>query len=153
MAIFFGFFAHRSLKRCVLEGGLDIHSDAKAMSQVECSVTPPHNLWNFGSAQSLGEATPTENSELFHVFLYAGLAGGGVDCTMQIKAPSLSGGRDGLFAVLNGGRSTTAPAIIRAKLTEVLMKEFAEQWVEPGGKGTPPNSLQYLTHTYLAAHQ
>ena len=72
---------------------------------------------------------------------------------MQVKYPCLSGGRDALFAILNGGRSTAAPAIIQPKLAEVLMKEFSDQWVEPGGKGTPPESLRYLTHTFLKAHQ
>lgn len=76
-----------------------------------------------------------------------------MDCTVQVKSPSLSGGRDGLFAILNGGRSTAAPAIIQSKLADVLMKEFSKQWAEPGGKATPPGSLQYLSHTFLAAHQ
>ena len=72
---------------------------------------------------------------------------------MQVKSPSLSAGRDALFAILNGGRSTAAPAIIQSKLADVMLREFADQWAEPGGKITPPESLRYLTHTYLTAHQ
>ena len=70
---------------------------------------------------------------------------------MQVKTV-LDSGRDGLFAVLNGGRSVAAPAIIQKKLPDLLTSEFSAQGAEPKTKDTPPN-LQYLTHTFLAAHQ
>ena len=76
---------------------------------------------------------------------------GGPDCTVQVKTV-LDSGRDGLFAVLNGGRSVAAPAIIQKKLPDLLTSEFSAQGAEPKTKDTPPN-LQYLTHTFLAAHQ
>lgn len=75
------------------------------------------------------------------------------DCTVQVKVPSLLTHKDGLFAILDGGRSADAPAIIQKKLANVLMQEFSSQGVEPRAKDTPLESLQYLTHTFLTAHQ
>lgn len=72
---------------------------------------------------------------------------------MQVKIPALHTHKDSLFAIMDGGRSVDAPAIIQKKLPDVLMQEFSAQGVEPRTKDTPLKSLQYLTHTFLAAHQ
>lgn len=75
---------------------------------------------------------------------------------MQVKASSLVSGKDGLFAIINGGRSVDAPKIIQEKLADLLMEEFSAQVqeeAEPRRKDTPTNSLSYLKHTFLTAHQ
>lgn len=65
----------------------------------------------------------------------------------------MSSGKDGLFVIMDGGRSVDAPAIIQKRLLDVLMQEFLAQEMEPKTRDTPLNSLQYLTHTFLTIHQ
>ena len=86
------------------------------------------------------------------VYVHVGLSGG-QDCTVQVKLPALSSGKDGVFAILDGGRLVAAPAVLQKKLPDLLMQEFSSQGVEPKTKDTPLDSLQYLTHTFLSAHQ
>ena len=72
---------------------------------------------------------------------------------MQVKIPTLASGKDGLFAIMDGGRSADAPVIIQKVLPDLLTRELAAQKAEPTTRDTPTNPLQYLTHTFLAAHQ
>ena len=78
--------------------------------------------------------------------------GASEDCTVQVKSLH-STGRDAVFAILDGGRSPAAPSIIQKKLPDLLIREFSAQGAEPTTKDTPPNSLEYLTHTFLSTHQ
>lgn len=76
------------------------------------------------------------------------------DCTVQLKAPTLgSRPSDGLFAVLDGGRSTDAPASVRKTLEATLLEELTdeERLVKQGV--VIKEKLQYLTHTFLSAHR
>ena len=76
------------------------------------------------------------------------------DCIVQGKVPTLPSSRDGMFAIMDGGRSADAPVIIQKILPDVLMTELASQEMETKIRGTPSgNSLQYLTHTFLTAHK
>ena len=76
------------------------------------------------------------------------------DCTVQLKTPSLgSRPSDGLFAILDGGRSTDAPASVRKNLETTLLEELTdeERMVKQGV--AIKEKLQYLTHTFLSAHR
>ena len=77
-----------------------------------------------------------------------------IDCTVQLKAPSLgSRPSDGLFAVLDGGRSTDAPVAVRKTLESTLLEELTdeERLVKQGV--VIKERQQYLTHTFLSAHR
>lgn len=76
------------------------------------------------------------------------------DCTMQLKVPTLSSRpSDGLFAVLDGGRSTDAPAAVRKVLESTLLEELTdeERMVKQGI--VVKERQQYLVHTFLSAHR
>jgi hypothetical protein len=77
-----------------------------------------------------------------------------IDCTVQLKSPSLgSRPSDGLFAVLDGGRSTDAPVSVRKTLETTLLEELTdeERMIKQGV--AIREKLQYLTHTFLSAHR
>ena len=76
------------------------------------------------------------------------------DCTVQLKAASLgSRPSDGLFAVLDGGRSTDAPAAIRKTLESTLLEELTDEERQRGQGFIIKEKLQYLVHTFLSAHR
>ena len=73
---------------------------------------------------------------------------------MQLKSPSLSSRpSDGLFAVLDGGRSTDAPAAVRKTLESTLVEELTdeERMIRQGL--VVKEKQQYLVHTFLSAHR
>lgn len=76
-----------------------------------------------------------------------------VDCTAQVKVASLdSRPDDGLFAVMDGGRSPEASTAISDVLAGTLVEEIAEEERERE-EGLNVDHLQYLTYTFLTVHR
>ena len=76
------------------------------------------------------------------------------DCTVQLKSPSLgSRPSDGLFAVLDGGRSTDAPAVVRKTLESTMLEEMVDEERMLKRGSVAKEKLQYLVHTFLSAHR
>ena len=102
------------------------------------------------------------NSQWMHVSLHQVLfmhfvVGPGVrsqvDCTAQLKVSTAAGGQDGLFVVMDGGRSPDAPEALKKMLESVLLEELAEDQKELQAGFQNPDQLQYLVHTFLTVHR
>ena len=77
-----------------------------------------------------------------------------VDCTVQLKVASLvSRGQDALFALIDGGRSPSAPEVLRRALEGILLEEMESDQRELKEGYQQQDSLQYLVHTFLTAHR
>jgi hypothetical protein len=76
-----------------------------------------------------------------------------VDSTAQVKVASLDRRPDdGLFAVMDGGRSPEASTAIRDMLAGTLVEELAEEEKERE-EDEDVDPLQYLTYTFLTVHR
>ena len=76
------------------------------------------------------------------------------DCTVQLKSPSLGNRPDeGLFAVLDGGRSTDAPVAVRKTLESTMLEEMVDEERTRKRGSIVNEKLQYLVHTFLSAHR
>jgi len=64
-----------------------------------------------------------------------------------------SSGQDGLFVVMDGGRSPDAPEALKGMLESVLLEELAEDENELKAGFQSPEPLQYLEHTFLTVHR
>lgn len=64
-----------------------------------------------------------------------------------------SSGQDGLFVVMDGGRSPDAPEALKGMLESVLLEELAEDEKELNTGFQNSEPLQYLVHTFLTAHR
>lgn len=77
-----------------------------------------------------------------------------MDCTAQVKVASLdSRPDDGLFAVMDGGRSPDASVAISDMLAETLVEELVEEEREREEGYLDVDPLQYLTYTFLTLHR
>lgn len=77
-----------------------------------------------------------------------------MNCTAQFKSASLSShAADGLFAVLDGGRSPKVPEALCAKLEDTLVEEFKEEEEERREGFLDLDPLQYLSYTFLSLHR
>lgn len=73
---------------------------------------------------------------------------------LQVKVSSLnSRKKDGLFAILDGGRTADAPKVVKKILEETLVEELVscERDLQEGYQN--PDHLLYLNHTFLSAHR
>ena len=81
--------------------------------------------------------------------------GSKLDSTAQLKIPTTTSKPkgDGIFAVMDGGRSSDVPEALGVTLAGILADELAydEMETKSGYKGYDP--LQYLVHTFLTAHR
>lgn len=76
------------------------------------------------------------------------------NCTAQVKAARLaSRAGDGLFGVMDGGRSPKVPKALTKMLEKVLVEELSEQEKEKMEGYMDIDPLQYLTYTFLTAHR
>ena len=76
-----------------------------------------------------------------------------VDCTAQLKVSTATGGQDGLFVVMDGGRSPDAPEALKKMLESVMLEELSEDERELMEGFQNPDRLQYLVHTFLTVHR
>lgn len=58
-------------------------------------------------------------------------------------------GRDGLYAVFNGGQNAQIPHQLRMTMAGIVMEEFTQQ--QETGSGSKP--LDYLKYSFLTAHR
>ena len=76
------------------------------------------------------------------------------DCTVQLKSPSLGNRTDeGLFAVLDGGRSTDAPIAVKKILESTILEEMIDEERTKKRGSVIKEKVQYLVHTFLSAHR
>ena len=76
------------------------------------------------------------------------------DCTVQLKSPSLGNRPDeGLFAVLDGGRSTDAPIAVKKTLESIILEEMVDEERMKKQGSVIKEKVQYLVHTFLSAHR
>ena len=73
-------------------------------------------------------------------------AGTLVKCTEQVKETSLSGGQDGLLAIIDGNESPDVPHILHSLLSPTLSDELKQSPHEENG-------MLYLDHTFLTLHR
>ena len=76
-----------------------------------------------------------------------------MDCTAQLKVSTATGGQDGLFVVMDGGRSPDAPEALKKMLESVMLEELSEDERELMEGFQNPDRLQYLVHTFLTVHR
>lgn len=77
-----------------------------------------------------------------------------MDCTAQVKSACLSSREeDGLFAVMDGGRSPKVPVAIRKMLEETLVKELENEEKDKSDGYLDVDPLEYLTYTFLTIHR
>ena len=76
-----------------------------------------------------------------------------MEYTAQLKVATLPSSEDGLFALMDGGRSPEVPQALRAMLAGVLGEELARDKAEAEAGVQSADPLQYLTHTFLVAHK
>ena len=77
-----------------------------------------------------------------------------MDCTSQVKSASVTRFiEDGMFAVMDGGRSPTVPKKLSMILEETLVDELREERKERDEGYQDIDPLQYLTYTFLTAHR
>ena len=77
-----------------------------------------------------------------------------MDCTAQKKSARLSSrAEEGLFAVMDGGRSPKVPRAISGMLEQTLVEELREYEREKMEGYLDMEPLQYLTYTFLTAHR
>lgn len=75
-------------------------------------------------------------------------------CTAQVKVASLDHRPDdGLFAVMDGGRSPEASTAIGDMLAETLTEELSVEEKERDEGEHNVDPLQYLTYTFLTVHR
>ena len=72
---------------------------------------------------------------------------------MQVKAPALTSRADAVFAVIDGGRSVEAPQALSIVLAGILEEELGREEKEAKAGFHTTEPLQYLSHTFLAAHR
>ena len=76
------------------------------------------------------------------------------DCTAQVKSARVCGlSKDGMFAVMDGGRSSEVPEKLSNMLEEILVEELREDEREREEGFTDLDPLQYLMYTFLTAHR
>ena len=76
-----------------------------------------------------------------------------MEYTTQLKVATLPSSGDGLFALMDGGRSSEVPQALRAMLAGALGEELARDKAEAKAGLQSADPLQYLTHTLLMVHK
>lgn len=76
-----------------------------------------------------------------------------VDCTSQLKTPTLGSTQDGIFAVMDGGRSPDVPEALKIMLGSIIAEELACDKAEEMAGFQNVDPLQYLSHAFLTAHR
>ena len=154
-------FLTRNVPHCCLEGVGE--ASAVMGTHVETGGTTKHGKWSYGSAHVTGRCMH-KHGKLHHVGLlfllftfssfkfHTGTASR-LNCTTQLKVPSLYLRTDSLFAVMDGGRSSDAPEALRSILEGILGEELAYDDMEEVAGFQNMDPLQYLTHTFLTAHR
>ena len=71
-----------------------------------------------------------------------------------MKSASVCGlSKDGIFAVMDGGRSSTVPEKLSKVLEETLVEELHEEERERAEGYMDLDPLQYLMYTFLTSHR
>ncbi len=60
---------------------------------------------------------------------------------------------EGVFAIMDGGRTPDVPDMLKATLTGILANELENDDIEKKMGYQVADPLQYLTHTFLTAHR
>ena len=77
-----------------------------------------------------------------------------VDSTAQVKSASLNKlAKDGLFGVMDGGRSPKVPEKICGMLEDILVEELASEERQRNEGFLDIDPLYYLNHTFLTIHR
>ena len=83
-----------------------------------------------------------------HYLTGTNLSKSSTDCMYQLQMENFRG-KDGLFAVIDGGKHSNAAVILNQILAELVEKEL--QLVEGSEKDS--EELVYLKHAFLTAHR